>query len=224
MSSTNRGATRRESDAYATYPWCVERLLEAWRPLSSGMLLEPACGDGAIIQTVNSFIPFREWIAYDIRDVQPSVPYFKCDFLSTQAVGMVGEWWGDQVSAVITNPPFSLAEAFLRRSRELCPTADLVFLLRLNFLGGKERKQLWYDIGVPDAKVLPNRPDFSGDGGDSCEYGWLVFPPEPRPAGTVTILGTTPLEVRTEQKRVGSGKLPLPKTLNLFDILPGGTP
>jgi hypothetical protein len=51
---------------------------------------------------------------------------------------------------------------------------------------------------MPDIYVLPNRPDFSGGGGDSCEYAWFVWSPFAR--GSVSVLPTTPKSVRMAQK------------------------
>lgn len=46
--------------------------------------------------------------------------------------------------------------------------------LRLNFLGSKKRCK-WLQADMPDVYVLPNRPDFTGDGGDATEYAWFVW-------------------------------------------------
>lgn len=74
---------------------------------------------------------------------------------------------------VVTNPPFSLAKEFVTHAKS---HADEVFmLLRLNFLGAKKRKD-WWKQHEPDAIfVLSDRPDFTGDGGDACEYGWFYW-------------------------------------------------
>lgn len=194
MSSTRRGAERRTDDAYETPAWCVRRLLDAWRPRKAAWCVEPAVGRGAIIRAVERICPDerRGWISYDVRKVPP-VPegwFTRADFLSIKVVG------NEDVGAVITNPPFSLAEEFLRHSRGLYPRAEIVFLLRLNFLAGNDRRSLWRDLGTPDVYVLPNRPDFTGGGGDSCEYAWFVLPAKPREKGHLRVLATTPLDER----------------------------
>jgi len=71
--------------------------------------------------------------------------------------------------AVVTNPPYSLAEEFARGARVLCPRAELLFLLRIAFLASAQRLALWRDIGAPDVYVLPNRPSFTGNGTDSAD-------------------------------------------------------
>jgi hypothetical protein len=203
VSSTNRGAERLPDDAYMTPPWCVRRLLDVWRPRgTSGILVEPAVGTGNIVRTIGTE-PFA-WLTYDVREVAPvGEMHVTGDFLK------VGSY-GTDAEAVITNPPYSLAEEFIRHSRCCFPRADLVFLLRLNFLGAIERVPLWLALGTPDVNVLPNRPDFSGGGGDSCEYAWYVWPPEKRASGTVRVLAETSLaeRKRDEVERAGQVRLP----------------
>jgi len=183
VSSTNRGSERRVDDAYETPAWCVRRLLEVWQP-REGELVEPCCGSGQIVRC----LPDRFWHTYDVRLVVPVATHHVTeDFLDCR--GVIG---ADRIAAVITNPPFSLAEEFIRHCDELFRTADLVFLLRLNFLGSAGRLKLWRDVGTPDVFVLPNRPSFTGGKTDSCEYAWFIFRREYRDAGIVKILAETP--------------------------------
>jgi hypothetical protein len=183
VSSTNRGAERRVDDAYETPQWCVRRLLEVWQPLD-GVIVEPCCGSGQIVRC----LPDKTWITCDVRDVVPTVPqHVTGDFLGLSDFGDAG-----LASAVLTNPPFSLAEEFIRHSRALFQLADLAFLLRLNFLGSAGRLPLWHDLGSPDVFVLPNRPSFTGGKTDSCEYAWFVWPALAREFGRVRVLSETP--------------------------------
>lgn len=205
MSSTNRGGQRCEADFYETAEWVTARLLDVWRPAPNALLVEPAFGNGAIVEAIQKLVPGSttfDWLGYDIREpvfeARENVIFDLHDFLS-----LAPRPDKRAVKHVITNPPFSLAEEFLRQSRRLYPEADLVYLLRLNFLASKERLLLWRDLGVPDVHVLPNRPSFTGVGTDSCEYAWMIFrawneshmlrkPSE----GILTILPETPKEIR----------------------------
>jgi hypothetical protein len=188
VSSTNRGAERRTDDAYMTPPWCVRRLQDVWRVPTRGVLVEPAVGSGNI---VNTLVTDLHWVVYDIRAynveaLQSSV----LDFLSLTTRH-------DTVSAVVTNPPFSLAEEFVRHSRKLYPNAELVFLLRISFLASASRLPLWRDLGTPDIYVLPNRPSFTGYGTDSVDYAWFVWPADAlRSDGGLKILAETPASER----------------------------
>jgi hypothetical protein len=209
MSSTGRGGKRREADFYETPEWVTARLLDVWQPKKGANIIEPAMGNAAIIEAIDKHCPIAKslaWRGYDIRPTgmaaRSDVIFAQGDFLEVKPSALL---FADHV---ITNPPFSLAEEFLRHSRLLCPQADLVFLLRLNFLGSQERLPFWRDLGVPDVHILPNRPSFTGAGTDSGEYAWMIFrafdegcilrkPSE----GIITILPNTPREVRMRCKK-----------------------
>lgn len=206
MSSTNRGSKRSPADYYPTPAWCVHRLLEEvevempWEEkMPWSIWMDPCAGDGAIIRAVNDFreppTP-RRWIANDIRpECLPSLPSGSTseDFLAGPVPA-----WAEGADVVITNPPYALAAEFIRRSLFEVRASFVAMLLGLNFLASKDRVALWTEVQVPDIFVLPNRPDFSGGGGDSCEYAWFVW--HSRMTGCVRILGTTPKEVRAAQK------------------------
>jgi len=189
VSATNRGGERAHDDVYATPAWCVRRLLEAC-PLPNGRWLEPACGDGAIVRAVKFHRSPDVWGMSDIRRVD--VPGAQqADFLSPGAWGRVTPF-----DVIITNPPYSLAEPFVRRALELAPHGHVVMLLRLAWLASARRAPLMR-ANAPDVYVLPNRPSFTGGRTDSTDYGWFVWTPRRgRASGTVTVLATTPAEER----------------------------
>ncbi|MEO6575502.1 MAG: hypothetical protein ABIP89_16760, partial [Polyangiaceae bacterium] len=86
--------------------------------------------------------------------------------------------WLD-LGLVISNPPFSLAQAFVQKSLDLAkPTrATVAVLLRLAFLESKKRAKFHAD-NPSDVFVLTERPSFTGDGkSDSCAYAWFCFGP-----------------------------------------------
>ena len=190
MSSTRHPKRDGDPDVFETPAWCVHRLLDVWRP-RPGIWLEPAVGDGAVISAIRERTPVDDgrWISYDVRTVNAIAEFHaQCDFLAVD----VDAPYSKDLTAVVTNPPYSLAEEFIRHSRALCPHADLVFLLRLAFLASAKRLPLWEDVGIPDVCVLPNRPSFTGGGTDSADYAWFVWPREKRAHGTVGVLAKTP--------------------------------
>jgi hypothetical protein len=179
---------RVEFDAYMTPSWCVRRLLEVWKP-RLGLALEPAVGEGAIVKAMDHFPVW--WQTIDIREVKPVCNFHRrADYLASNYADFL------EAETVITNPPFSLAEAFIRKARRECPKADLVFLLRLGFLASFERVALWKDLGEPDLRILPNRPSYTGGGTDKYDYAWYVWPPEKRRQGHVSHLAETSLAER----------------------------
>jgi predicted RNA methylase len=103
-----RAEPRDSLDDFPTPPWATRALLEhaiADRgPFDQQTCLEPACGQGHMAKPLAEY--FREVRASDIH------PYgygAVADFLTARLEGGAVDW-------VITNPPFRLAEAFIKRS------------------------------------------------------------------------------------------------------------
>lgn len=197
MSATNRGAVRRDQDFYETPAWCVNRLLDAVT-FPDGDWLEPAVGNGAIIKAVTNYNPKSAiwWTATDVRDtsMELNLPLKK---LRKESF-LFWEWTDKDYKVVITNPPYSLAEEFIRHALKIPSNPSVVMLLRLNFLASESRYPLFKEY-PPDVYVLPNRPCFTGDGKtDATEYAWFVWPPryELRRNGRLLVLGTTPAKER----------------------------
>lgn len=194
MSATGRGAVRRPFDFYGTPSWCVTRLLEAVA-LPGGAWLEPSAGDGAIIRAVNTARSDVRWYAAELREeckepLRALTPMLRIgDFLADYV-----EWATFRCDVAILNPPFTHAQAFIKRCKGL---ADWVCALeRLNFLEGEERNE-WLRADAPDVYVLPNRPSFTGEGTDATAYAWFVWTPERgRAEGRMRVLPTTPASER----------------------------
>lgn len=200
MSSTKRGGKRSVADYYPTPTWVVDRILDR-TVLPPGKWLEAGAGDGAIITAVNRHqkykMPMVQWDAVELRpETEPALTALMGrkpiigDFLEAPIPGV-------PYDVVIANPPFSLAEPFLDRARQLADT--VCFLLRLNFLQGTERAA-WLTTDVPDVYVLPDRPSFTSDGKtDSVAYAWMVwsgYHRRKRLNGRLEVLDTTPSETR----------------------------
>jgi len=193
MSSTGRKTKRMAYDFYPTPKWCMERLYEAL-PLPDGKWLDPAAGDGAFLKNKNA-----NWTALEIQ------PKFQQELVSIAGTNnvIIESYLTAQLlpiyNVIITNPPFSLALEFIKRSIELKPKF-VIMLLRLNFLGSVERSDYLRDH-MPDIYVLPNRPSFNDKGKtDSIEYAWFVWKYDNQygksSAGTIKLLANTKLEDR----------------------------
>lgn len=190
-------------DVYRTPLQAVDRLLEAWTPpaVSDRVWLEPGAGDGRIARSVKAMHGgiwhLSECRATERANLAPIGMVTIGDFLADEPNPA---WRGTDV--VIGNPPYKHAEAFIRRACEVAPDAEVVFLLRLNFLASIERVPLWRDCGMPDVFVLPNRPSFTGDGkSDGCEYAWFAWGPGRKGIGRVTVLGLNPEAPRKRRGR-----------------------
>lgn len=156
MSSTNGRTVARE--LYPTPPECVDALLAKLILRPTDMFLEPCFGTGAIYNKV------------DLTETQKSFAEIEkgIDYLTTN--------FGTQ-DVIITNPPFSLTEEFIRKSlSELAPDGTMAYLQRVNYLGSKERLPFWFEIGFPaKTPIIVPRPRFVRGGSDSCEYAWFIW-------------------------------------------------
>ena len=76
---------------------------------------------------------------------------------------------------IISNPPYSHAEAFARVALQLVrPGGIVAFLLRLAFIEGQKRAA-FHREHPSDIHVLSTRPSFNGMGTDSAAYAWFIW-------------------------------------------------
>lgn len=183
MSATGRnleGNERRADDHYATPGWVTLSVLrylrfEPWPTLDHGCVLDPCCGEGAILDVVKS-----EWGAGGVGieiDVARAIEAAKKghEVHTRDALGAVLFW--PSVDVLITNPPYGLAMEFIEKAlAEYGKLIDCAFLLRINFLGSQKRAA-FHRAHPSDVYVLPKRPSFTGKGTDATEYAWFVWGP-----------------------------------------------
>lgn len=122
--SCNNMGKRKKSDFYETPYSITQQLLEKEQII--GSVLEPACGQGAISSLLHC-------ISYDIE---------KDFFTETK-----------QYDVVITNPPFSLAQEFILKAKQIAKK-KIIFFLPLAYLHGKKRYDtIWTDKLFPLARI-----------------------------------------------------------------------
>lgn len=139
--------------------------------LPDGTWCEPACGDGAIVRAVG---PRNLWLTYDVRDV-PAPATGELD-LHMPCTDWLERPMTSPIDVLITNPPFYLAEEFVRKALS-CAT-HVAMLLRLAFLETRRRESLHRDHPC-DVYVLTRRPSFTANGAtDNTAYAWFVWGPD----------------------------------------------
>ncbi len=174
----------RRNDLYETPPEAVQTLLAVESP--PRLIWEPACGPGAIVSVLRD--SGRDVLATDLVDyASPHQNLAGIDFLMP---GMA-ESLGAGHRAIVTNPPFKNAPAFVRRALALSPYVAM--LLRLAFITGTTRNDI-LDMG-PLARVhvfskrLPmmHRDGWTGPKASaSMDFAWFIWqrghngPPELR--------------------------------------------
>ncbi len=161
----------RGEDFYATPREAVSAFVDVeGQHLPPGTIWEPACGDGAIVRPLRAI--GRTVVASDLID-RGCPDSTVADFFASEPP--------DDVSAIITNPPFKDAQRFVERALEHAPYVAV--LLRLAFLEGYRRKP-WFEE-FPPARVhvasrrLPMMHRGEWDGprttGSAVCFAWFVW-------------------------------------------------
>ncbi len=162
MSATNRGAERIASDNYPTPGWCVRRLLErapwglaggfhegcAW--LSGPRIIEPCAGEGAIVHQLRMAYPKAFITAWDIRPTCTELRESGATAVAQRVDSLLQGW--PRCDLVLTNPPFSLWQAFAKKGIEHGRWCAL--LLRVGAIAHLN------GLPTPSMYVLPQRPAF----------------------------------------------------------------
>ena len=161
MSQRDSGYERKERDLYETPAWVTHALVAILPQLVGRNIIEPACGSGKMVRAMQD--KGLHVTGFDIADGR--------DFL--QCLGAVG-------SAVVTNPPYVLAQEFCEHAIELMrPVNGLVaMLLRTDFDHAKTRQHLF--SGCPNFArklVLTKRIKWFEDskGQPSFNHAWYIW-------------------------------------------------
>ena len=175
-SSQSRRAPLAEhrGDFYDTPSVAVQALLriERERLLSSIRIWEPACGTGNIVTELRA--AGYEVIASDLNNRGCYDGHFGIDFL------LPG--FDPHADAIITNPPFALAEEFVATALERAPL--VIMLLRLAFYESERREHLFNGSRMPLARIhafakrLPmmNRAGWTGRHANSgMAFAWFTW-------------------------------------------------
>jgi len=155
----------RGHDLYETPPCAVEALLKV--ETLPKRIWEPACGPGSISRVLTKH--GHSVLSSDIVDYGQH--YTKRDFLAcTEPTDRT----------IITNPPYLLAEKFVRRALQLSP--QVYMLLRLAFLESQRRSDILENTGLIRIHVFRNRlPMMHRDGwtgkkaSSALAFAWFVW-------------------------------------------------
>ena len=158
------GYVKTEHEWYEEPRACVDALLDAEK--FTGQILDPACGGGNIPKACRA----RGYDAAgsDIMDRGYGTP--GRDFLKQ-------DWLDDNI---LTNPPFSLAEQFVRHGLK-CASRKVAIIQRLAFLESKGRKLMFESTPFARVWVCSSRVSMPPGGTDipakngSMAYAWFVW-------------------------------------------------
>ena len=189
MSSTGRSnaRTKHKDDYYVTPPWVVREFMRAWRytnDLGQAQFVLDPCAGGDNVNPMTYPLVLQEWgINMITADLRPDSP---CEFPGTN---FLTANFGDlKFDAILTNPPYNLAQEFVERSYEVVkPGGWIVMLLRINFLGSQKRGP-WFQQYMPHSVYTHSKrpgfypknwkelmPELKKKGTDSTEYAHFVW-------------------------------------------------
>lgn len=150
---------RREADFYPT-PWqATEALCQAEQLHIEGEnILEPACGDGAIAEHLKQYYGCKVH-ATDLHD--RGYGKGNIDFITAKKSSLMPR--KNKPKRCVTNPPFEIAEAFIRRCMSL-NFEYTAFLLKAQYYHAAGRAALFNEF--PPSRIYPLawRVDFTGGG------------------------------------------------------------
>lgn len=176
-------------DDFPTQPWATRALIEhvlkpelgllANREMQESTVWEPSCNRGHMVKPLSEY--FRRVFASDIYDYSAEWPGQErvVDFLwrgsESPHMATVGVNW------VITNPPFRLAEQFIRRSFEMPGWRGTAVIVRTSFIEGVGRFENLFSKRPPAlvAQFTERVPMVKGrltaTGSTATAYCWLVW-------------------------------------------------
>lgn len=159
---------RREHDFYPTPVEATVALLRAVPDLPE-VIWEPACGDGAISKVLKD--NGKDVISTDL--IERGYGTSGVDFLKSKKLA----------DCVVTNPPFNLADDFIRHASRI-GVNSMAMLLKVTYFSAAKRIELWHEW--PPHKIMPLtwRLDFVGGGSPTMDCMWVYWC-NPMPPDTV---------------------------------------
>lgn len=165
----NPTAGRKAGDFYQTPPEATIALLDFLKIPKGVTIWECACGSGEMSKTIEA--GGYHVISSDIEDRGFGI--HGIDFITHQQERPF-DW-------IITNPPFVLAEQFIKRAWEY--GKPFAFLLKCQFWNAARRAHLFEECKPSYILPLTWRLDFAGGGNPLMDTGWTVW--ERRPTAGV---------------------------------------
>lgn len=149
---------RVDNDFYATDPKAVHKLLLKYS-INGGNILEPCIGNGNIANAIKDFYNNKGLNITGVDICDRGYPNtIVHDYLT---------WETDKkFDCIITNPPYSLAKEFVEKSMTLLndgydeddyPNGQLIMFLKIQFLEGAKRKELFEKYPPKYIYVFRNR-------------------------------------------------------------------
>lgn len=156
MSQRDSGYARKERDAYETPEWVTLALVEH---IEYGHLWEPAAGGGKMVRALET-----SEFAVAASDIETGTDFLKTDHMMNGS------------DAIVTNPPYELAQEFIEHALAL-RAKQVAMLLRTDFDHAKTRRHLFSDPRFAKKIVLTRRIKWFEDskGQPSFNHAWFIW-------------------------------------------------
>lgn len=146
MSQRDSGYVRKDRDLYETPEWvtlalCNHLYRKGWM---LGCVWEPAAAGGRMLDVLAQYADPGCAVGSDIEPLRNDI--VKCDFLSDDPPQWKGPLGQDRFGAIVTNPPYDLADKFIERSLryfENSRVGKIAMLLRTDYDHAKSRSHLF---------------------------------------------------------------------------------
>lgn len=166
IGASNHTSEEREvNDFYATEPKAGELLMKLEEFQHN--ILEPACGEGHLSEV------FKK-AGYNVQ----SADLIDRGYGAQMDFFLIPNFTGD----IITNPPYSIAEEFVRHALDIIPEGNkVVMFLKLTFLEGQKRKKLFIEYPPIRVWVTSSRlkcaknGKFDDMGSSAAAYAWYIW-------------------------------------------------
>lgn len=160
-----------ENDYYSTHQNSIRSFLNIYK-LQPGLYWEPACGGGNICKVLYEF--GYEGYASDL--INRGFGNKTMNFLLANRLPK------DDITTIITNPPYKYSEEFLNKSMQLLPNkGECIMFLPLTFLEGKNRYNLFQIYKPKKVFIHSSRQGCSPTGewefknGGARAYVWAIW-------------------------------------------------
>lgn len=164
-------------DYFPTPPWAARAGAEIIRAVDPGRWTawEPACGEGHLAHGLADY--FSSVAATDVHDYGFGDVL---DFLAPDGWIPATPSDAQRPDWIITNPPFKLGEAFVRRAYSIA-RRGVAMLLRLQFIEGNRRHALFaadcpLTVLAPFCERVPMvKGRWDPEASSATAYAWFIF-------------------------------------------------
>jgi hypothetical protein len=169
MVTNTRVVDAEGDDFYPTPAWATHALM--LNEKFEGLIWEPACGDGAMSKVIKKYN--ENVLSTDLNN--QGYGTYGYNFID-----LPDEFKDDRSDNIITNPPYNIANDFVKKALEVADK-KVAMLLRLAYLEGQERYDTLYSVQPPTRVwVFSERITFykkgaTKKGSGTTAYGWFVW-------------------------------------------------